>query len=123
MEHFFRFDWRLTFVNLKKNNLQKNIIGREEREEIWIPNLVFDNSVDDVQISNDPFSSLIVNATGNSTFTSNNKLQEDEQYDGAGIGIIYSREYKMTLFCDYEQQNYPFDSQTCFIKVNYTQVF
>jgi len=47
----------------------------------------------------------------------NEKLQEDEQYDGADNGIIYSRVYKMKLLCKFEQHNYPFDSQTCFIKV------
>jgi hypothetical protein len=115
---YFRFDWRLTFVNLKKDERRKNIIGPEEREKIWVPNLVFDNSVEDVQISNDPFSSLIVNDTGNSTIIFNGNLQEDKQYDGSDNGIMYSRVYKMKLLCSFEQQKYPFDSQTCFIKVN-----
>jgi hypothetical protein len=115
---FFRFDWRLIFVNLKKDERRKNIIGPEEQEKIWVPNLVFDNSVEDVQISNDPFSSLIVNDTGNSTITFNGNLQEDKQYDGSDNGITYSRVYKMKLLCIFEQHKYPFDSQTCFIKVN-----
>jgi hypothetical protein len=114
-----RFDWRLTFVNLKKDEKHKNIIGTEEREKLWIPNLIFDNSVEDVQISNDPFSSLIVNSTGNFTIILNENLQEDEQYDGSDNGIVYSREYKMELLCEFEQHTYPFDTQTCHIKVQY----
>ncbi len=117
-EHILRFDWRLIFHNLKKDEKHKNIIGTDEREILWIPNLVFDNSVEDVQISNDPFSSLIVNNTGSSTVVLSNNLKEDEQYDGSDNGVIYSREYKMKLLCTFEQHHYPFDSQMCFIKVN-----
>jgi hypothetical protein len=99
--------------------MHTNIIGTEEREKLWIPNLVFDNSVEDVQISNDPFSSLIVSNTGNSTITINKNLQENKEYDGSDNGITYSRVYKMKLLCIFEQQKYPFDLQTCFIKVNH----
>jgi hypothetical protein len=114
----FRFDWRLTFVNLKADERHTNIIGTDEREKLWIPNLIFDNSVEDVQISNDPFSSLIVSNIGNSTITLNENFQENNEYDGFNNGITYSRVYKMQLLCIFEQHKYPFDSQTCFIKVN-----
>jgi hypothetical protein len=115
--YFFRFDWRLTFVNLQKVETHKNIIGTEEQQKIWIPNLIFDNSVEDIEVSNDPFSSLIVNYTGTSKAILNNNLHEDKLYDGADSSIIYSREYKMKLLCEFEQQSYPFDSQFCNIKV------
>jgi hypothetical protein len=114
---YFRFDWRLTFVNLQKVENHKNIIGADEQGKIWIPNLIFDNSVEDIEVSNDPFSSLIVNYTGISKPILNNNLHEDKLYDGADNCIIYSREYKMKLLCEFEQQNFPFDSQTCNIKV------
>jgi hypothetical protein len=119
--HPFRFDWRLIFVNLKKDERHTNIIGTEEREIIWIPNLIFDNSVEDVQISNDPFSSLVVNNSGSSTIILNDNLQEDEQYHGFDNGITYTRVYKMKLLCIFEQHKYPFDSQSCFVKVEYTK--
>ncbi len=114
----FRFDWRLIFLNLKADESHKNIIGPDEREKIWIPNLIFENSLEDVQILNDPFSSLIVYDTGNFTNHLNNDLQENKQYVGSENGITYSRVYKMRLFCFFEQHNYPFDSQKCLIKVN-----
>ena len=113
----FRFDWRLFFVNLKNDERHKNINGREEREKIWIPNLVFDNSVEDFQISNDAFSALMINQTGNATASLNSQLQEDEKYQGIDNNLIYSRCFKMKLLCNFEQHFYPFDSQTCSIKV------
>jgi hypothetical protein len=113
----------LIFLNLKKDEKHKNIIGTEEREIIWIPNLVFDNSVEDVQISNDPFSSLIVNNTGSSTVVLSNNLQEDKQYDGFNNGITYSRIYKMKFLCIFIQHKYPFDSQTCSIKVTKYSIY
>lgn len=46
----FRFDWRLSFVNLKTDGARKNIIKEEERDKIWIPQLVFDNAVKEIQV-------------------------------------------------------------------------
>ena len=58
---FIRFDWRLKFVNLKKDAKKANIIEQDERKEIWIPNLVFHNSIKDSQVANDEFSTLMIN--------------------------------------------------------------
>jgi hypothetical protein len=118
LKFFLRYDWRLFFVNLKTDERHKNIIGSEERDKIWIPNLVFDNSIEDFQIMNDAFSSLMINQTGNSTTSLNSQLQEDERYDGTDNNLVYFRSYKMKLLCNFEQHFYPFDTQTCYIKVN-----
>jgi len=60
IKHFLyvRFDWRLTFANLKTNSKHGNTVGDEERKKNWIPSLVFENSVKDTLIKNDEFSSL-----------------------------------------------------------------
>jgi len=49
--NFCRYDWRLKFLNLKKNGTRQNIIGQEEREEMWIPDLVFDNALKEKKVS------------------------------------------------------------------------
>ena len=45
-----RVDWRLKFINLKTGDYRKNIIGDEDLLRIWIPNLIFDNTVHDHQV-------------------------------------------------------------------------
>ena len=45
-----RYDWRLAFVNLKTDGARKNIIKEEERNKIWIPQLVFDNALKEIQV-------------------------------------------------------------------------
>jgi len=112
-----RNDWRLQFVNLKNETGRKNIIGKRERDKIWIPHLVFDNSVKDFQIKNDDFSSLMVDQNKNATKELNIYLQEDERYNGSENNLIYSRTYQIKLMCEFEQHNYPFDHQICKIKV------
>ena len=47
---FFRFDWRLKFVNLRNDEKRKNTVGEKEREKLWIPNLIFENSVRDYHV-------------------------------------------------------------------------
>jgi hypothetical protein len=112
-----RNDWRLQFVNLKNDTSRKNIIGKQERDKIWIPNLVFDNSVKDIQIENDAFSTLVINQNGNATRDMNAYFQDDEKYNGTENSLVYLRNYKIKLLCDFDQHYFPFDCQTCTIKV------
>jgi hypothetical protein len=106
---------------LKNESKRKNIIGFEEREQIWIPNLVFDNSIKDIQIRNDDFVILKINqnGAGNLSFYKDN-LKENLEFDGLSNSLIFSRSYKMSLICNFEQHNYPFDYQKCFIEVKNT---
>ena len=47
---FFRHDWRITFINLKKEGTRINLIGEEDRNKIWIPELIFDNGLTDSKV-------------------------------------------------------------------------
>jgi hypothetical protein len=109
----------LKFVNLKADAQQANIIDFDEQSEIWLPNLVFYNSILDSQVAHDDFSTLMINQTGNATTVLNSYLQEDEMFNGTENSLVYFRSYKMTLLCEFQQQYYPFDYQTCTIKVKF----
>jgi hypothetical protein len=76
-----RNDWRLKFVNLKEDSQIKNIVGDKERSLLWIPSLVFGNSVKESQIKMDSFSTLIINRVSNATTRLNNFLQTNELFD------------------------------------------
>jgi hypothetical protein len=96
-----------------------NIVGEEERVLLWIPGLVFGNSVKESQIKIDSFSTLTIAKVGNSTASYNEFLQENEWFDGNENSIMYSRYYKMEFSCDFEQHYFPFDHQECKIQVQF----
>jgi len=90
----------------------------DQRNEIWIPNLVFENSQGDSYIAIDALSSLRIQRLENPEVSTDENLQENELYDGTLNNLIFSRYYKMSFQCDFELHNYPFDFQTCFVTVS-----
>jgi len=112
-----RTDWRLTFYNLRRTGNLQNYVGVEEKDEIWIPGLIFDNSVEENLVENDHFSSITIQQNNPGSKIFNEFLQENIEYQGSENYLIYSRTYKMDLVCEFEQHNFPFDTQTCSVKV------
>ena len=45
-----RYDWRLDFYNLRTDRARRNIIGEDEVDKIWIPELIFDNAKADSKV-------------------------------------------------------------------------
>ncbi len=114
---YLRTDWRLTFYNLRNTGKHQNNVGEEERNKIWIPSLIFDNSVDEKLIENDKFSQITIILNGTGLQITNENLQENIMYKGSENYLKYSRTYSMDLGCEFEQHTFPFDSQTCSIQV------
>jgi len=52
----------------------------------------------------------------------NDELQENLEYNGTTNSLIFFRNYKMLLICEFEQHNYPFDYQICPITVIYLTI-
>jgi hypothetical protein len=113
-----RIDWRLLYVNIQDSERHKNIIGKERKDEMWIPYFTFDNSVKEAYIKNDELSSLTIMKRGLGSQKLNSFLQEDFWYNGAENSLVYSRNYKMDFECEFNQLYFPFDTQTCSIQVN-----
>jgi hypothetical protein len=107
----------LTFYNLRKSGKLINNVGEEERNKIWIPNLIFDNSVEEKLIKNDEFSLLHILQIRRGLQKVNEYMQENIHYQGSQNYLVYSRTYMMDLGCAFEQHSFPFDSQTCSIQV------
>jgi hypothetical protein len=95
----------------------KNIIGPEERDTVWIPNLVFDNSIIDFHIQNDDFAVVRIHQMSAGVSSWNDELQENLEYNGTSNNLVFSRSYKLSLKCEFDQKEYPFDFQDCSIKV------
>jgi len=66
----------------------------------------------------DEFSDIMVKHGGNSSTEINEYLQENEVFNGSSNAMLFSRTYKMALHCNFQHQNYPFDTQRCSIKVS-----
>ena len=107
----------MTFHNLRGTGDLQNNIAVEEKDKIWIPSLMFDNSVEEKHVVNDEFSSMAIHQDTPGIKTVNEYLQENIKYMGFENYLTYFRIYKMDLVCEFEQHNYPFDIQTCSIKV------
>ena len=85
-----RHDWRLTFVNLK-NDSNKNKLDPEDRENIWIPNLVFENNANDAYIKNDALSSINVMMEGDPELKQTLDLLENEEFNGMFNPFVFSK--------------------------------
>jgi hypothetical protein len=98
-------------------------VGSEEKDQIWIPNIVFDNGIKESHIKNDEFAILKIIQNGTGSYSMNNELQENVEYNGTANKLSFFRNYKMLLICEFEQYNYPFDYQTCPITVIFITFF
>ena len=112
---YIRRDWRLKYVNLHDGS---NPVGISQRNELWIPNLVFENCVKDFNVKMDNLASLTVQKRGNYKKTLNEELQEENQFLGEANDLVYDRVYKLNFFCDFELHYYPFDKQKCPVMVS-----
>jgi hypothetical protein len=107
----------LAFYNLRQTGKSQSNVGDDERKEIWIPNLIFENSVKEKRVKSDEFSTLTVLQNGTGFIETNEYLQENVKFEGSENFLIYTRTYLIDLSCEFEQHSYPFDSQTCSIQV------
>ena len=107
----------MAFYNLRQTGKSQSNVGDDERKEIWIPNLIFENSVKEKRVKSDEFSTLTVLQNGTGFIETNEYLQENVKYKGSENFLIYTRTYLIDLSCEFEQHSYPFDSQTCSIQV------
>ena len=86
---------------------------------IWIPQLIFRNSLEDVNIVNDAFSSLLVDKESSGILNSKKEIQENEVYEGEFNPFVYQRIYDLVLKCEFGLAKYPFDWQLCFVQVRH----
>jgi hypothetical protein len=119
-------DSRVTFYNLKSQRERGNHVSKCEREKLWIPALVFSNSLPaEVQIVNDEHSYLMVQLESKpDRKETTDSLQKNEVYNGSLNSLLYKRYFDLDLRCKYKFDNYPFDQQKCSIEVSniYIQV-
>ena len=114
------FDTRLKMQNLKED-IQLNVLANEERSDIWIPIVIFDNNDENQRFVLDEKVSLVVRKEGKGTPNTYNDLDAAEIFDGAENPVIYTRIYSTNFECDFNLRNYPFDSQRCYMELGVPQ--
>ena len=104
----------LDFHNLKKNANQ-NILSTAERNGIWVPKIIFDNTNAEEQSVLDKTTIMRVIANENFTYTRTDMhhYQNIRIFSGADSKVEMSRVYETEFICLYSMAWYPFDSQTC----------
>ena len=119
------YDNRLTFRNLKKN-VFKNVIGVDQKELVWIPPLMFDNSDNTRTLSishegsDEPMVNLFVERGVDNKFVvaAPSFLDETYFYKGEENYMVLTTGYNMVLHCNYKLEDYPFDTQNCTMEVS-----
>nr|XP_040576668.1 glutamate-gated chloride channel subunit beta-like [Lepeophtheirus salmonis] len=117
IRYFIQLNWkdsRIKFYHLFNDT--ERILTNEEKNNIWIPPLLFDNAaksqykfIEDHRITISARKEKYIIGTPNSV----SFLSEKLHYNGIDVQLIYRTENNLNFFCTFNYLNYPFDSQTC----------
>ena len=115
--HFTWHDSRLIYYNLK-NDTGLNALSPEEKQQLWIPVLIFDNTENKLSTVVDEDSTIVVNKRGNYTLSTMENVENRQFFKGDENSITLSRFYNIRFICNYEMQWYPFDVQSCTLRLS-----
>ena len=106
------FDARLNFNNLRQKK-SSNVMGPVEKNSIWFPAVLFENTKQKLETVVDAKALIVVERKGSGkavddTFTDNKLL-----YAGHENPIHYERLDNIKFNCFYQLAWYPFDTQSC----------
>ena len=108
------YDKRLVFNNL--NSLtEKNSLSKNEREKLWFPKVVFENTNDKLQTVMDDITTTNIKSFNITSFKFADKTVHEavKQYSGKENLLIMSKFYNIRFHCEFQMQWYPFDLQVC----------
>ena len=110
------FDRRLRFNNLKEEQ-EMNILSPDNRDKIWVPNLIFDNTDSNEEATYDKKVYIKVIPSKNFTYKIADYSVKDNTYvfDGEENALQSERTYNTQFICSYKMNWYPFDTQTCYM--------
>ena len=110
------FDSRIMMQNLN-DDMQLNVLGNKERNDPWVPVVLFDNHNKRKRVLIDGNTSLVVRKEGNGTYNDFEDLERAQVFYGVENPFVYERSYSIPLECDFDLRDYPFDTQECFIEL------
>ena len=101
---------RLDYYNLKADS-GLNALSPEEKQEIWVPKLVFSNTENRLGTLVDDDSTITIQRGGNYSIPDISDVENRHLYKGVENKITLSRFYNIRFLCYYSMNWYPFDLQ------------
>ena len=108
------YDERIIYKYLDAN-MAKNLISKEEQNEIWVPKVVFENTKNKVQTIIDEMTSTNIKNLNISSFeiTDETNSEAVKQFAGDQSLLVSTRFYNTKFNCKFQMDWYPFDIQVC----------
>ena len=106
-------DQRLKFLFLKNSS---NIIDKDTLKDIWLPEITFDNDLENIDIFEGDFNVEIMKQ-GETELTSIDKLYAERSYKGSENDLHLFTILQTKFRCLFQVRNFPFDQQHCSIDV------
>ena len=105
-------DSRLQYYNLKTDQ-ELNSLVYIERQQIWVPTILFSNTREDFTSENDEQAFAKVIRMKDGSLLSLETNEDVLEYKGSENEIQIKRIYEIDFLCDYDMRYYPFDIQVC----------
>ena len=109
-------DARVSFYNIKTNEVF-NSLTLDEQLTLWTPTIVFWNTEKQLKTVNDENSFASISRGGKGSIIDRTVDEDIEVYSGKDNAITFSRVYSIEFYCEYQMAWYPFDIQTCTMKM------
>ena len=109
-------DARVSFYNIKADEAL-NSLTLEEQLSLWTPSIVYWNTEQQLKTINDKNSFGSIRRDAKGSIIDRTVNEDIEVYKGEENEIILSRVYSIKFYCNYQMAWYPFDIQTCTMKM------
>ena len=109
-------DPRLTWKDLSEDKYL-NFPSQKEKDLLWFPTIMLSNSEKNTEVPNDSKAKWLILLNSSFTMSTDDELHETAYYPGSSNQIEYSRKFNLKFKCIFKLGYFPFDTQTCFIKL------
>ena len=110
------YDYRLVYHNLKVNRIANSPVFAEVKE-LWIPNIIFDNTRNNDVMTLDNLADVTISREGDPEPSDITVVDEIDIFKGSENSLTFDKGFTKELQCDFQLQLYPFDTQICTINL------
>ena len=115
-------DDRLVYQNLNMDHLQNSVPWQMAHSELWTPVLIFDNhnerNPERHTLEHTSATSTLIYTNGRCHEADPSQLEEAKMYHSNETKLSMQTLHFLKFHCDFDMTDFPFDQQTCFVKVS-----